>query len=177
MGDCPNLAAANQQTLCRNYADRLSPAERASPGTSLSGMRTRIGRTAIIDARTDRGLTAAGRGEGLTASCCHRGQARPYPRCPTAVPRSRAALCRWESIILLDGDTFLLTPLSNVVAYACRHSRIEDRQMATGQPSSGKSDYGELAHCLRESCARSLMTRRRRAGVLRNAGRSTLAGH
>ena len=134
--------------------------------------------------------------------------------------------------------------------------------MATGQPSSGKSEYGELAHCLlgatnetprdfvgvtrrtiwnwvathldfadavrcgravvdaavvrwlkkagaraettREevrrhalgktvnagqadlvlgrpwsagSCARPLMTRRRRAGVLRNAGRSTLAGH
>ena len=134
--------------------------------------------------------------------------------------------------------------------------------MATGQPSSGKSEYGELAHCLlgatnetpgdfvgvtrrtirnwiathldfadavrcgravvdaavvrwlkkagakaettreevrrhalgktvnavkptwcsggcgvRGSCARPLMTRRRRAGVLRNAGRSTLAGH
>src|SRR3982074_2999487 len=38
-----------------------------------------------------------------------------------------------------------LTLLSNVVAYPCRHSRAEDRQMATpGQPTSYKSAYGEL---------------------------------
>src|SRR3977135_2233136 len=62
-----------------------------------------------------------------------------------ALPRP---LCRYESIILPAADTCLLTELSNVVAYPCRHSRAEDRQMATGQPSSGKSEYGELAHCL-----------------------------
>src|ERR1700716_1770575 len=37
-------------------------------------------------------------------------------------------LCRYESIILLADDACLLTELSNVVAYACRHSRTEDRQ-------------------------------------------------
>ena len=94
------------------------------------------------------------------------------PLCALARP-----LCRYENIILLSDEAVLLTELSNVVAYPCRHSRIEDRQMATAQPSSGKSEYGELAHCLRGSCARPLMTRRRRAGVPRNAGRSTLAGH
>ncbi|HEV3490193.1 MAG TPA: hypothetical protein VG224_06260, partial [Reyranella sp.] len=40
-----------------------------------------------------------------------------------------------------------LTELSNVVAYACRHSRAEDRQMATpGQPTLYKPEYCELAH-------------------------------
>src|SRR3977135_293069 len=49
-----------------------------------------------------------------------------------ALPRP---LCRYESIILLAADTCLLTELSNVVAYPCRHSRAEDRQMTTpGQP-------------------------------------------
>src|SRR5260370_17262774 len=56
-------------------------------------------------------------------------------------------LCRYESIILLAADTCLLTELSNVVAYPCRHSRAEDRQMATpGQPTSYKSEHCELAH-------------------------------
>src|SRR5882757_9082113 len=36
-----------------------------------------------------------------------------------ALPRP---LCRYESIILLAADTCLLTELSNVVAYPCRHS-------------------------------------------------------
>ncbi len=61
-----------------------------------------------------------------------------------ALPRP---LCRYASIILLGNDAWLLTELSNVVAYPCRHSRAEDRQMATpGQPTSYKPEYGELAH-------------------------------
>ena len=40
-----------------------------------------------------------------------------------------------------------LTELSNAVAYPCRHSRSEDRQMATpGQPTSCKPACNELAH-------------------------------
>jgi hypothetical protein len=55
--------------------------------------------------------------------------------------------CRYASIILPSDDARLLTELSNVVAYPCRHSRTEDRQMATpGQPTSYKPEYGELAH-------------------------------
>src|SRR3981081_4199140 len=61
-----------------------------------------------------------------------------------ALPRP---LSRCESIILLANHIFLLTFLSNVVAYPCRHSRAEDRQMATpGQPTSYKPEYDELAH-------------------------------
>ncbi|MGZ5902660.1 MAG: hypothetical protein ACXWLB_12695 [Reyranella sp.] len=73
--------------------------------------------------------------------------------------------------------------------------------MATGQPSSGESEYGELAHCLLGATNETPrdfvgVTRRticnwvathldfadavrcgRRAGFLRNAGRSALTGH
>src|ERR1700716_20131 len=62
----------------------------------------------------------------------------------SALPRP---LCRYESIIQLAVDTCLLTELSNVVAYPCRHSRAEDRQMATpGQPTKYRPEYDELAH-------------------------------
>src|SRR5580700_11870003 len=44
-----------------------------------------------------------------------------------ALPRP---LCRYASIILPGDNAWLLTELSNVVAYACRHSRAEHRQMA-----------------------------------------------
>src|SRR5258708_11399132 len=43
---------------------------------------------------------------------------------PHALP---SPLCRYASIILPGDDAWLLTELSNVVAYACRHSRAEDR--------------------------------------------------
>jgi hypothetical protein len=67
-----------------------------------------------------------------------------YDRRSALSPRP---LCRYESIILPAADTCLLTELSNVVAYPCRHSRAEDRQMATpGQPTSYKPEYNELAH-------------------------------
>src|SRR4030088_1933650 len=92
--------------------------------------------------------TSASAKDRLPAVCCQCGRTRsPHGVRPPlrALPRP---LCRYESIILLAADTCLLTELSNVVAYPCRHSRAEDRQMATGQPSSGKSEYGELAHCL-----------------------------
>jgi hypothetical protein len=73
--------------------------------------------------------------------------------------------------------------------------------MATGQPSSGKSEYGELAHCLLGATNETPrdfagVARRtiwnwvatpldfadavrcgRRAGFLRNTARSTLTGH
>jgi hypothetical protein len=40
-----------------------------------------------------------------------------------------------------------LTFLSNVVAYPCRHSREEDRQMpAPGQPTLYRPEPCELAH-------------------------------
>ena len=57
-----------------------------------------------------------------TAFCCHRGRDGPIHSVrPTfhALPRP---LSRCESIILLADHTFLLTFLSNVVAYPCRHS-------------------------------------------------------
>src|SRR5882762_11022090 len=44
-----------------------------------------------------------------------------------ALPRP---LCRYESIISPGTATCRLTELSNVVAYPCRRSRAEDRQMA-----------------------------------------------
>ncbi len=60
-----------------------------------------------------------------------------------ALPRS---LCRCASIILLGDDAFLLTLLRNVVAYACRHSREEDRRHAHrsaffGCPSTGDQGF------------------------------------
>src|SRR6195256_3923898 len=62
----------------------------------------------------------------------------------SALPRP---LCRYESIILLAADTCLLTELSNVVAYPCRHSRTEDRQMATpGQPTLYKPEYNAITN-------------------------------
>src|SRR5882757_11234370 len=79
--------------------------------------------------------TSASAKDGLPAVCCHCGRTRsPHGVRPPlrALPRP---LCRYESIILLAADTCLLTELSNVVAYPCRHSRAEDRQMTTpGQP-------------------------------------------
>src|SRR6266700_2624929 len=45
----------------------------------------------------------------------------------SALPRP---LCRYESIISPRAATCLLTELSNVVAYPCRRSRVEDRRMA-----------------------------------------------
>src|SRR5260370_27930898 len=42
--------------------------------------------------------------------------------------RRSAPLCRYASIILLAVDAWLLTVLRNVVAYACRPSRPEDRR-------------------------------------------------
>ena len=42
-------------------------------------------------------------------------------------------LCRCESIILLGDHTWLLTELSNVVAYACRHSLKRIDIMSTAQ--------------------------------------------
>src|SRR5712691_2278212 len=72
-------------------------------------------------------------GSALTAFCCHRGErgathgVRPTLR---ALPRP---LCRYASIILLADDTWLLTELSNVVAYPCRHSRAEDRHHEPAQ--------------------------------------------
>jgi hypothetical protein len=44
-------------------------------------------------------------------------------------------LCRYESIILLGDDAWLLTELSNVVAYACRPSRHEDRRHGYSLPA------------------------------------------
>ena len=57
-------------------------------------------------------------------------------------------------------------------------TREEVRRHALGKTvNAGQADlvFGRLWSA--GSCARPLMTRRRRAGVLRNAGRSTLAGH
>jgi hypothetical protein len=67
-----------------------------------------------------------------------------------------------------------LTFLSNVVAYPGRHSREEDRQMATpGQPTLYKPEYCELAHnyCLPGAANDVLAGRPRpvRAGM-RHAG-------
>ena len=53
-----------------------------------------------------------------------------------ALPRP---LCRYASIILLADDAWLLTVLSNVVAYACRHSRAEDRLMSAVRSTTPKS--------------------------------------
>jgi hypothetical protein len=64
-----------------------------------------------------------------------------------AAPRSPEPSMPVRKYYLLAADTWLLTELSNVVAYPCRHSRTEDRQMATpGQPTSYKPEYDELAH-------------------------------
>jgi hypothetical protein len=50
---------------------------------------------------------------------------------------------RCASIILPGGEARRLTELSNVVAYACRHSRAEDRRMAFfGDPSTGDQSFG-----------------------------------
>src|SRR5712691_1975343 len=78
-------------------------------------------------------------GSALTAFCCHRGErgathgVRPRLR---VLPRP---LCRYASIILVADDAWLLTELSNVVAYPCRHSRAEDRPMSTVRSTTPKS--------------------------------------
>src|SRR5882762_4123385 len=66
-------------------------------------------------------------GEGLTAFCCHRGRARLYAWCTIDVPRFRAPSMRCASIILFADHAWILTVLSNVVAYVCRPSPREDR--------------------------------------------------
>ena len=57
-------------------------------------------------------------------------------------------------------------------------TREEVRRHALGKTvNAGQADLVLGRPWSAGSCARPLMTRRRRAGVLRNAGRSTLAGH
>jgi hypothetical protein len=57
-------------------------------------------------------------------------------------------------------------------------TREEVRRHALGKTVNAVKPTWCSGGCgVRGSCARPLMTRRRRAGVLRNAGRSTLAGH
>jgi hypothetical protein len=87
--------------------------------TQLRRPRGSTARCRALPAATRR--RALGRWRRLTALCWHRGRACSYPWCTTdALPRP---LCRCESIILLGDDAWLLTGLSNVVAYPCRHSR------------------------------------------------------
>ena len=86
----------------------------------------------------------AGRGEG--ALCQHSaGIAGARDATHGVRPGLRVLLrplCRYASIILLADDAWLLTELSNVVAYPCRHSRAEDRPMSTvrSTPQVGSPD-------------------------------------
>src|ERR1700730_11432392 len=64
------------------------------------------------------------------------------------VPTLRALpgpLCRYESIIPLADDAWLLTELSNVVAYPCRHSRAEDRHHGHSLPCHPERSEGSHA--------------------------------
>src|SRR5258708_39982374 len=83
----------------------------ASRSSSLAG----VFRSRVISGRPDSILLASG-------------QAQLYAWCATDGPRAPRPLCRYESIILFADGAWLLTELSNVVAYPCRPSRTEDRR-------------------------------------------------